>query len=182
MLQARPSRPTDCADQRRRGFMALEGLVASVLLAILVIGIVGSLNVAYQQSQVVRAAGNEVLLGRQLITEINAKPLADPTSSSVALGPDAGMTSRSQFTRITNYNGYSDTSDAIPMLGGGTAVDATGSESYSRTATVVMGAEPSVDTASPAASDFAIVNVQVTAPNGQIVQIPEFVARYSIQR
>jgi Tfp pilus assembly protein PilV len=199
MHQARPFQPTDrtvCPPgfqtansiafriYRRGtgGFMILEGLIASIILTILVLGIVESLNVADQQSETVRAAGNGVLLGRQLMTEINSKPLADPTSGSVALGADAGMTSRSQYTRITNYNDYTDSSNAIPMLGGGTAVDVTGSEIFSRGVAVTMGAKPSIDTASPAATDFAIVTVQITAPNGQLIEIPEFVARYSIHR
>jgi hypothetical protein len=106
--------------------------------------------------------------------------MADPLSGSTTLGPDPGMTSRSTFTRVTNYNGYTDTSTSLPLLGGG-SLDVTGSDAYTRSVDVVVGARPSIDTLSPAAN-FAIVTVNVTYPDGDSVSIPRFVANYSIQR
>src|SRR5208282_4609201 len=98
----------------------------------------------------------------------------DPTD---ALG-SGGV--RSSFTGVSAYNGYSDNSDALPLLEGGT-LDVTGEDNYVRQAAVAVGAKPSIDTASPV-TDFAIVTVKVTCPDGQIVSIPEFVANYSIPR
>jgi hypothetical protein len=151
----------------------MEGLFAAVILAVLALGILGSLSASYQQSQAVRASSTSVVLARQLIDEIVSKPY----SPNDALG--SGGT-RSAFTNVSAYNGYSDTSTAMPLLEGGT-LDVTGEDSYTRQAAVTVGAKPSIDTASPA-TDFAIVNVNVTCPDGQVVSIPEFVANYAIPR
>jgi prepilin-type N-terminal cleavage/methylation domain-containing protein len=159
------------ARRRRAGFTLLEGLVASVILAILVLGVAGSLSAAYQESQATTANATAVILARQLADEIVSRPF-DGTVVGQS-GP------RSAFTDIGNYNNYSDNSTSIPSLGEGT-VDVTGADSYRRTVSVVQGAMPSIDSVSPT-TDFAIVTVSVTCPNGQVVSIPEWVANYSIQ-
>jgi hypothetical protein len=114
-----------------------------------------------------------VTLARQLTDEIVSKPY-DPTDP---LGTGGN---RSTFAGVSAYNGYSDNSNAMPLLEGGTK-DVTGEDNYVRQASVVVGAKPSIDTLSPA-TDFAIATVNVTCPDGQIVSIPEFVANYAIPR
>jgi len=149
----------------------LEGLTASVVLVILVVGVVGSVSTSYQQSQTVRATSTAVTLARQLVDEIVSKPFdGDP--------PGTGVGARSTFTDVSAYNGYSDNSTALPLLEGGT-LNVTGEDNYVRQVTVVVGAKPSIDSSS---SDFAIVTVNVTCPDGQIISIPEFVAKYAIPR
>lgn len=165
---------------RQGGFTLMEGLIASVVLAILVLGVCSTLATSYQQAIIVKNNAAGIILARQLADEITSKPLADPNTGSTALGPDTGMTTRSTFTRVTNYSGYSDTSTSMPLMAGGT-LDVTGSDLYSRSVNVVVGAKPSIDTASPT-TDFSIVTVQVTGPDGQTVGIPKFVAKYAIQR
>jgi Tfp pilus assembly protein PilV len=166
--------------RRRGGFTLMEGLIASVVLAILVLGVCSTLGTSYQQAVIVKNNAAGIMLGRQLADEITSKPLADPSSGSTTLGPGTGMTTRGTFTHVTNYSGYSDTSTSMPLLAGGT-LDVTGSDLYSRSVNVVVGAKPSIDTASPT-TDFAIVTVTVTGPDGQRVAIPKFVAKYAIQR
>ena len=158
----------------------MEGLFASVVLAILVLGVCSTLGTSYQQAVIVKNNSTGIMLGRQLADEITSKPLADPTTGSTALGPGTGMTTRNTFTHVTNYSGYSDTSTAMPLLEGG-SLDVTGSDLYTRSVAVVVGAKPSIDTASPT-TDFGIVTVTVTGPDGQSVAIPKFVAKYAIQR
>jgi hypothetical protein len=155
----------------------LEGLTASVVLVILVVGVVGSLSTSYQQSQSVRANSTAVTLARQLVDEIVSKPFdGDPA------GTCSGA--RSTFTDVSAYNGYSDSSTAMPLLEGGT-LDVTGEDNYARQTTVVVGAQPTIngtpDNVSPA-TDFAIVTVNVTCPDGQIISIPEFVAKYAMSQ
>jgi type II secretory pathway pseudopilin PulG len=162
----------------RPGFTLLEGLAASVVLAILVIGVFGSLDAAYSQGQTLHVSGSATMLARQLVDEITSRPFADPITGSTTLGPDSGMTTRSTFTRVTNYHNYSDASTSMPMLGGGT-LDATSSDVYWRQASVVVGATPSVDVSSPT-GDFGFVSVVVTGPGGQSVTLSKFVARYSV--
>ncbi len=91
----------------------MESLTASVILAILVLGVFGSLCAAYQQSASVRADATAVLLARQLADEIVSKPF-DGTQVNVS-GP------RSEFTDVGNYGGYFDFSNAIPPLDPGGA-------------------------------------------------------------
>jgi Tfp pilus assembly protein PilV len=154
----------------------LEAMMASLVLSILVLGICTTFTSAYQQAQSARTAGTAAMLA----DEITSKPMADPGNGSVALGPGSGMTSRSQFTHVTNYNGYTDSSTAMPLLGGG-SLDVTSALTYSRQVAVVVGAKASVDTSSPA-TDFAIVTVTVTAPDGQVVNISKFVANDPVTR
>jgi type II secretory pathway pseudopilin PulG len=172
-MRREPPIQTIDSSSRRLGFTLLEGLIASVVLAVLALGVVGSVSTSYQQSQSVRAASTAVTLGRQLVDEVVSKPY----SPGDTLG--AGGT-RSTFTGVSAYNAYTDNSNAMPLLEGGT-LDVTGEDNYVRQAAVVVGARPSIDTASPA-TDFAIVTVNVTCPDGQIVSIPELVANYAMPR
>jgi prepilin-type N-terminal cleavage/methylation domain-containing protein len=158
----------------RRGFTLLEALAASVVLSILVLGVCGTLTESYEQSAVVQSNGTGVALARQLADEITSRQLGS------SLGPGS-YTSRAQYTTVCNYNGYSDTSTAIPLLEGGTPLNATKPDTYSRSVTVSLGARPSIDSTSPS-TDFAIVTVSVTGPWGQTVTIPKFVCNYAIQR
>lgn len=148
--------------------------MAAVILVILVIGVSGALSSAYEQSESATGSSTAVALARQLEDEIVSKPF----DSTDTLGTGGGT--RSTFAGVSAYNAYTDSSNALPLLEGG-SLDVTGSQNYARQASVVVGAKPSIDTASPT-TDFAIVTVTVTAPDGQIVSIPEFVAKYSIPR
>jgi prepilin-type N-terminal cleavage/methylation domain-containing protein len=158
---------------RRAGFTLLEGLIASVVLAILALGVVVAVTTSYQQSDSVRANSTATTLARQLVDEIVSKPY----SPSDALGTGG---ERSTFTSVSAYNDYADNGNAIPLLEGG-SLDVTGGQSYARSISVVVGVKPSIDTASPE-TDFAIVTVNVTCPDGQIVSIPELVANYALTR
>jgi prepilin-type N-terminal cleavage/methylation domain-containing protein len=177
MGQKHPTRITSRL-ARRAGFTLLEGLIASVVLAILALGVAASLSASYQQSESVRSMSTAVTLSRQLTDEIVSKPFV-PTD---ALG-NGGV--RSTFTGVSAYNNYSDVSNAIPLLAGGSPLDVTGSDVYNRQTAVVAGARPTVngvpDARSPT-TDFAIITVNITCPDGEIVSIPEFVANYAINR
>lgn len=167
------STPRHSAARRRRrsAFTLLEALIASVILAILVLGVFGSLSAAYQQNASVRADATAILLARQLADEIVSKPF----DSTLGAAPAP----RSGYTNVSNYDGYSDTSTSMPLLAGG-SLDVTGSDTYSRSVSVTKGVEPSINAAGPADA-FAIVTITVTCPNGQIISIPELVANYSLQ-
>jgi Tfp pilus assembly protein PilV len=165
-----------------RAFTLLEALVAAVVLSILVIGVCSVLSESYGQTQAAQSNATGVMLAVQLADEIASKPMADPITGSTNLGPDTGMnpTDRTTFTRETNYNGYTDKSTNLPQLAGG-ALDVTGSDTYSRSVSIVVGAAPSIDSASPT-SNFDIATVTVTYPDGNSVIIPEFLANFSLQR
>jgi hypothetical protein len=154
----------------------MEGLIASVVLAILALGVIGSVSTAYEQSEYVHDSATAITLSRQLMDEIVSKPY----SPSDPLGTGG---TRSTFVNVSAYNRYSDTSTSVPLLGGGT-LDVTGSESFTRSVSIPLTAAQVLVNSVPVSnsSDFKIVTVTVTYPNGQTVSIPEIVAKYSIQR
>jgi Tfp pilus assembly protein PilV len=162
------------------GFTLIEAMLASLVLGISVVGIGGVLATSYQQGVVRRETANAMSLGKQLMDEIVALPLANPSTGSETLGPGTGETSRSQYTCICNYSGYSDTSTAIPTITGGT-VDATGADVYKRSVTVTIGVKPSIDSASPKTA-MAEVAVTVTTPTGAQIQMSRLVFNYAISR
>jgi len=133
-------------------------LLAAVVLAILVLGVCGTLSESYKQTEFTAANAVAVSLARQLADEITWSP----------------------YSQISSYNAYSDTSTSVSLLKG-SSLNVTGSDSYSRSVSVAS-ATPSIDPSPAVPTDFAIVTVKVTAPNGQIVAIPQFVANYPIQR
>jgi len=159
----------------RGGFTLIEAMFASVILAIGVLGISGTLAASYQQTIAMRQTATALSLARQLMEEItavpdNTAPVATPSSA------------RDTFTSVGQYNGYTDTSTALSTLSGST-VDATDSQAFTRSVTVTSAGAgyPSIDTSSPQ-SDFDLVTVTVTAPDGQSVQLQRAVCNYTFTR
>jgi prepilin-type N-terminal cleavage/methylation domain-containing protein len=167
---------------RRRGFTLIEAMFASVVLTIGVLGLSGTLAASYQQTIAMRQNATAVALGRQLLDEIAALP--DNTAPSTGTAPAV----RTSFTSVGQYNGYTDTSTDLPMLGpsSNSTVDATGSVAYTRQVTV-QSSGPGfpgggiTDTSSPN-TDFALVTVTVTAPDGQSVSLSRVVCNYAFTR
>lgn len=160
-------------------------MLASVTLAIAVIAIGSSLSSSVGQSAAVEQDATSVLLARQLMEEIAAKPFRDPTNGTVttntaalanaaAAAAAAGMSSvpaRASYDDVGDYHGYTDTIDdshPIRSLQGGTA-SVTNNRRYTRSVTVQFRATPSGTAATT--GDFALVTVTVTAPGGRTVSI-----------
>ena len=160
----------------RRGFTLIEAMFACVILTIGVLGLSGTLAASYEQTIAMRQTATAVALGRQLLEEITSLP----DNTAPATGPAPAV--RTSFTSVGQYNGYTDSSSALPTLNGST-VDATGSQTYTRSVTVTSGGAgyPSIDSTSPQ-SDFDLVTVTVTAPDGQSVQLQRAVCNYAFTR
>jgi len=139
----------------------IEAMVASVVVAVAVLGIVSVLTASSQQTSVLRQNAIAVGLARQLLEEIAAKPFGPPASSTAA--------TRGSFQSIGDYNGYTDSSGAITQLDGSVVAVGDG-ETYTRQVSEQTGAVPAGDTVSPA-SDFVLVTVSVTTPQGQTLKI-----------
>jgi len=153
----------------------VEAMCASVVLTIAVLGLSGTLAASYQQTIAMHESATAVALGRQLLEEITAYPFT-VSGSAPANRP---------FNSISQYNGYTDTSSGLPTLDGST-VDATGAVSYTRSVTVQSSGSgfPGggiTDSSSPN-SDFALVTVTVTAPDGQTMQLQRAVCNYTFTR
>lgn len=149
-----------------RGFTLIEGLLASIVLAVAVLGIVMSLSASYQASKNLQEAGIATSLSRQLLEEIASRPYLDPTTQLIA---PAGNGNRASYTSLGQYQNYTDQSDSITMLNG-TSVPATASGIYTRTISIDWRDDP--DGTSPAANnDMALVTVTITAPSGRVFTI-----------
>src|ERR1041384_874508 len=99
------SPPSNQMRLRGRGFTLAEALIASVVLAVAVVGIMGPLSATYQQSRNQDESRIAVSLGRQLLEEIVSKPFVDPSDFSTTLGPEADESGRSAFDNVVDYTG-----------------------------------------------------------------------------
>jgi type II secretory pathway pseudopilin PulG len=161
----------------RAGFTLAESLIASVVLAAAVIGIAWMLAASYQQSAVRGNKTTALSLAQQLMEEIAAKPL-DPATT-----PDHGgwptYTDRRLYDTVDDYSGYTDVSSALQM-NDGNSIDAGDGGIYTRKVTVATNALPTGLTGT--ASDFVLVTVAVTMPDGQSTSLSQLFTRATIYR
>jgi len=90
---------------RSRGFTLVEAMIASVVLAVAVVGASTAIIASQQQTSVQQQDFVAVALARQLIEEIASRPLSLPDAT-------AGfptVTDRSAYDTINDYAGYADT-------------------------------------------------------------------------
>jgi hypothetical protein len=148
-------------------------MVASTVLAIAVVGIAGPLGAASEQSKVLKERGTALVLARQLMEEIAAKPLQDG-GSTCQLGPESGETDRSKYDSADDYHGYHDTTASLNDLSGQSAgFDA--SVVYSRDVTVQY--RNSVAGSSVPSGDYGLVTVSITTPHQQVVKISRLLCK-----
>jgi Tfp pilus assembly protein PilV len=143
--------------QHRRGFLLIEAMIATVVLAVAALGIASLLLSAHEQQESIRETNTATLLGRQLMEEIAAKPF----------GPSTPVVARPLMTYANQYNGYHDSTTALTTLGNGETAGVGDGELYSRAVTITAAATPTGSTAP--ASDLQWVTVTVTTPSGQSV-------------
>jgi len=144
-------------------------MMASVLLAIAVVGIAGPLGAASTQSRFGQERGAAIALARELMEEIAAKPLVDTTTTK-GLGPETaqGETDRSRYDAANDYDGYTDSTAALTNLSGA-VVTYDPAAVYTRTVSVQFRASP--NGAAVGSGDFGVVTVTVTTPHKQSVKI-----------
>jgi hypothetical protein len=141
--------------------------MASTVLAIAVVGIAGPLGAASEQSKVVRERATALVLARELLEEIAAKPLCD-SGGVCHLGTESGETDRSKYDSADDYHNYHDSTAELHTIGGRKlAFDA--NAVYARDVTVQYRTSPAG--ASAASGDFGLVTVSVTTPHKQVVSI-----------
>jgi hypothetical protein len=161
--------------RHRRAFGLAEALMASTVLAIAVVGIALQLSAAHQQAGAVREHNLSVLLAKQLLEEIAAKPLCDK-GATCHLGPESGETSRSQFDSADDYHKYTDDTQAIKDLTG--AEIPFGGLTFRREVSVEYRTSPAG--APEQAGDFALVTVRVKAPGGYTAKISRLLTRQKV--
>lgn len=160
-----------------RGFLLIEAMIASVVLAVAAIGVATLLATSYQNTAAMRESAIATSLARQMLEEIAAKPLTNPDGTE-STGPDAGQITRSQYLSAGNYNGFSDSTTTMTTAAG-EAVSAGDGGVFIRTVTVTY--ESNVTGTTAASGDFALVTVTVTGPLKQSVTLSRLLTKTSWQ-
>ncbi len=148
---------------KRRGFLLIEAMIASVILAVAAVGIATLLLSAQQQQIALQENSTAVLLAKQLMEEIASKPFGAATP----------VVPRAQMTTANQYNGYTDNTGAISTLTGQT-LEPGDQRTYVRRVTITPAATPT-GSAAPA-SDLQLVAVTVTGPSGEVVTLNRLLA------
>jgi prepilin-type N-terminal cleavage/methylation domain-containing protein len=164
-------------DARAAGFTLVESLIASVVLAVAVVGIAGTLAASYQQQRNQVAAAESTQFARQLMEEISGKPFEVPDGQTNNSGCSGGNNNRATYDDISDYDGYSDLSTSVKTLSGDTQSIGTAGP-YTRSVTVVTGPAPVGHTAP--ASDFKTVTITVTRPNAPPIVIAKVFTRMKL--
>jgi hypothetical protein len=159
---------------RRGGFSVAEGLIASTILAVAVVGIAGPLGAASAQGRLVRERATALILARELMEEVAGKPLVD-ASGTAHLGPESGETSRSQYDSADDYDGYQDTTHNMRDLSGGSLSFGTGLGAFSRS--VAVQYRTTMTGTATTSGDFGVVTVTVTTPNKLTVSLTRLLCR-----
>jgi Tfp pilus assembly protein PilV len=162
----------------RGAFTLIEAMIASSILAVAVIAIGTSLSTSVQQTASVDGDSTSLLLARQLMEEIAAKPFVDPATGTPTPNISAGggsavgsIPARAAFNDVGDYHGYADTVDAANparSLQGKTAA-VTNGRGYTRDVNIKFRTTPAGS--STTTGNFAIIKVTVTAPGGRSVTV-----------
>lgn len=164
---------------RRAGLTLAESLIAAVVLAIAVVGIMAPIGASHTQARVSKDSSTLASLGRQLMDEIVARPFVDPSDKSATLGAESDEPTRAYFDNVDDFHGFMDSSDgsAGPKFSGMDGAELSiGSGVFKRSVTVQYREGPA---GPPAASgDYALVSVVVEAEGGQRLVMQRLVTRY----
>lgn len=135
----------------RRGFTLTESLIASVVLAMSVIGVAGALSVSYQNSAGLDSTAVATTLARQMLEEIAAKPYTTEPHDSM------------EYRSLADYHErpYTDVTSGLTSRSG-VALEVGGNQVYTRQVTVKYRLTP--DGADVPWSELALVTVTVTPP------------------
>jgi hypothetical protein len=167
---------TTTIKRRRSGFSVAEGLMASTLLAIAVVGIAGPLGASSEQTKVLQERGTALILARELMEEIASKPLCDG-GTTCHLSPEAGETDRSKYDSADDYHLYHDTTAALNNLAG-QRVNFDADAVFARD--VAVEYRPTPSGAASSSGNFGLVCVSVTTPHKQVVTISRLLCKAAL--
>lgn len=140
------------------GYTLMEALIASAILATMVVGIGGMLASAHQQDSFSNEQSAAMALARSAMEDMAALPF-EPTSSG---------STRSMRT-------WPDTTDRVRADGTTVATTSTEAGTFARTVTVRRYAQPGGS--ENTAGNFARVTVTITTPAGRLVTLNRMVAK-----
>jgi hypothetical protein len=151
------------------------------VLGVAVVGIVAPVIAQYQQRQAAEQTSIGVELARQLLDEMAARPVVDPSDYSTTLGPEADESGRSAFDNVDDYHNYKDSTDGsdgpLMMMADGSTVQLSRQGVYKRKVTVEYRADPNGVAA--AGGDFALATVTVTLPRGGQVVVHRLFTKHT---
>jgi hypothetical protein len=153
-------------------------MMAATLLAIAVVGIAGPLGAAAEQNRQGQERGAALVLARELMEEIVARPLCDG-GTTCHLGPESNECDRTQYDSADDYNGYSDTTKELKNYSN-KSIPFDRANLYTRKVTVAYRTSPSG--ASTTSGDYGMVTVSVTTPHNQVVQIWRLLTKETLTR
>jgi prepilin-type N-terminal cleavage/methylation domain-containing protein len=160
---------------RTRGFTLAECLIASVVLAVTVLGITGALTAATHQAEAMEVDAYSLSLARQAMEEIASRGF-DPPASNDQPGWGAGSTVSANYDDIKDFNGLDEQAAAAAS-----PVRLIDTISFRRQVSVEFRATPS-GVANPT-GDFALITVTVTpASHGAPLTLHRMAARYTTVR
>lgn len=165
------ARPT-AATKLARGFTLIESLIASVVLAIAVVGVAGTLAASHAQAAVTEETARATALCRQLVEEIAARPLV---ASDVTAGWP-GQTDRASYDSIADYSGYTETNPPLMLGGASTGV----AEGFSRCVTLTYPTTLFGQTVT--AGDWVLISVTTRDDSGRSVTLNRLVAATTLIR
>ena len=165
---------------RRAGLTLAESLVAAVVLAVAVVGIMGPISASHHQSRAAEESSTCASLARQLMDEIAARVFVDPTDQSTTLGPEIDESTRAQFDNVDDFHGYRDSSDGSAgdriKAVDGTIVTLQTPGVFQRSVAVEYRQTPA---GPPVMSgDFALIRVVVQGEGGKRVVVNRLATRY----
>lgn len=159
-----------------RGFTLAESLIASVVLAIAVVGVATTIAASHQQTGSVEQSSAAVAAARQLMEEIAAKPLVAAAADATP-GYKGGQANRAMYDTINDYDGYADESPLKTLEGEKLSIGM---------AKLARKVEVSYPTAlfgtTAAAGEFAVVEVSVGDVEGNDCVLRRLVARTARER
>ena len=175
------ARSTPNIDQRRRrrrvrragGYTLAESLIASVVLAIAIVGIAGTLAASYQQNSVRGNTTTALSLAQQLMEEMAAKPMDPPAGQTNKPGWQQGQTDRRLYDTLDDSDGYADLSGSIQAADGST-INLSNGGTYQRSVSMQSGVPAGLT--GPGA-DFVMVTVTVQMPRNQVVSVSQLFTR-----
>lgn len=103
----------------RGGFTLIEGLIASVVLALVVIAVTQAIVAGQMQTQHALHAQRGLMLAEEIAERVVALPYHDPTGASQP-GPESGESGPAMFDNADDYHGLSESGETLLNLAGET--------------------------------------------------------------
>jgi type II secretory pathway pseudopilin PulG len=162
---------------RRGAFTLIEGLIASLILAVGVAGVASTLAASAAQARALATDTTAQMLARELMEEVAAKPFAAPVSSDAA-GYKLGNASRATYDNLSDYDGYSDVTP-IKSLNGDTINTGDG-VIYTRSVAIEFRTTPGGPKVLN--GDYAMITVVVKANLGRSITMSRLVTNVTLVR